>query len=39
MFPVVVIPGAEHFFHGRLHILKRIIQKAYGPVITPLQRN
>jgi alpha/beta superfamily hydrolase len=37
--PVVVIPGAEHFFHGRLHILKRIIQKAYGPVITPLQRN
>jgi uncharacterized protein len=26
--PVVVVPGAEHFFHGRLHILKRIIQKA-----------
>jgi alpha/beta superfamily hydrolase len=25
--PVVVVPGAEHFFHGRLHILKRIIQK------------
>ncbi|SEK87678.1 alpha/beta hydrolase [Nitrosovibrio tenuis] len=23
--PVVVIPGAEHFFHGRLHILKRIV--------------
>ena len=23
--PVVVVPGAEHFFHGRLHILKRII--------------
>jgi alpha/beta superfamily hydrolase len=23
--PVVVIPGAEHFFHGRLHILRRIV--------------
>jgi hypothetical protein len=23
--PVVVIPGAEHFFHGRLHILRRVI--------------
>jgi hypothetical protein len=23
--PVVVIPGAEHFFHGKLHILKRIV--------------
>ncbi|MEO7321039.1 MAG: alpha/beta family hydrolase [Nitrosospira sp.] len=23
--PVVVIPGAEHFFHGRLHILKRVV--------------
>lgn len=23
--PVVVIPGAEHFFHGKLHILKRTI--------------
>ncbi|GAB1718417.1 MAG: esterase/lipase/thioesterase family active site protein [Nitrosospira sp.] len=36
--PVVVIPGAEHFFHGRLHILKRIIQKACGPVIPSLPR-
>jgi alpha/beta superfamily hydrolase len=26
--PVMVVPGAEHFFHGRLHVLKRIIQKA-----------
>ncbi len=24
--PVVVVPGAEHFFHGKLHILKRIVQ-------------
>lgn len=23
--PVVVVPGAEHFFHRRLHILKRIV--------------
>lgn len=23
--PVLVIPGAEHFFHGKLHILKRAI--------------
>ncbi|MDN5752985.1 MAG: alpha/beta hydrolase [Nitrosospira sp.] len=23
--PVVVVPGAEHFFHGRLHILTRIV--------------
>jgi alpha/beta superfamily hydrolase len=24
--PVVVVPGAEHFFHRKLHILKRIVQ-------------
>lgn len=29
--PVVVVPGAEHFFHGRLHILKRIIQDSCRP--------
>ncbi|SEP17908.1 alpha/beta hydrolase [Nitrosovibrio sp. Nv6] len=23
--PVVVVPGAEHFFHRRLHILKRVV--------------
>ena len=23
--PVVVVPGAEHFFHRRLHILKHIV--------------
>jgi alpha/beta superfamily hydrolase len=26
--PVLVIPGGEHFFHGRLHILKRVVVKA-----------
>jgi alpha/beta superfamily hydrolase len=29
--PVVVIPGAEHFFHGRLHVLKRIVQDSCRP--------
>jgi uncharacterized protein len=24
--PVVVVPGADHFFHRKLHILKRIVQ-------------
>jgi len=24
--PVVVLPGADHFFHRKLHILKRIVQ-------------
>lgn len=27
--PVVVVPGAEHFFHRKLHILKRIIINAW----------
>jgi hypothetical protein len=26
--PVTVIPGADHFFHRRLHIIRRIIQQA-----------
>lgn len=28
--PVVVIPGAEHFLHRKLHILKRIIVEAWA---------
>ena len=24
--PIVVLPGADHFFHRKLHILKRIVQ-------------
>jgi hypothetical protein len=24
--PVVLIPGADHFFHRKLHVLKRIVQ-------------
>ena len=27
--PVVVVPGADHFFHRRLHILKDIIVRAW----------
>lgn len=27
--PVVVVPGADHFFHGRLHILKDIINRSF----------
>ncbi|MES2770581.1 MAG: alpha/beta fold hydrolase [Pseudomonadota bacterium] len=27
--PVIVVPGADHFFHRRLHILKRIVNTAW----------
>lgn len=27
--PVTVIPGADHFFHRRLHVLRAIIQSAW----------
>jgi len=27
--PVVVIPGADHFFHRRLHIIRKIIRDAW----------
>lgn len=29
--PVAVIPGADHFFHRRLHIIRRIIHDAWRP--------
>jgi alpha/beta superfamily hydrolase len=25
--PVVVVPGAEHFFHRKLHILRALVQQ------------
>ncbi len=28
--PVVVIPGADHFFHRKLPIIKRLVQTAFG---------
>lgn len=27
--PVVVVPGADHFFHGRLHCIRDIIERAH----------
>lgn len=29
--PVVVIPGADHFFHGRLHVIRGIVQRCWQP--------
>jgi uncharacterized protein len=29
--PVTVIPGADHFFHRRLHIIRKIIHDAWRP--------
>jgi len=28
--PVVLVPGAEHFFHRKLAVLRRIVQAYYG---------
>jgi uncharacterized protein len=28
--PVVVIPGADHFFHGRLTLVREIVTRAWG---------
>ena len=27
--PVIVIPGADHFFHRRLHILRDIVSRSW----------
>ena len=27
--PVVLVPGADHFFHGKLHIIRSIIRSAW----------
>ncbi len=32
---VVVVPGAEHFFHQRLHIIKRLIARQLGNYRAP----
>jgi len=29
--PVVVVPGGEHFFHGRLHLLQQIVARHCRP--------
>ncbi|MDD5296213.1 MAG: alpha/beta fold hydrolase [Rhodocyclaceae bacterium] len=28
--PIVLVPGADHFFHGKLHTLKAIIHRAWA---------
>ena len=28
--PVVVIPGADHFFHRKLTLIKRLVRQAWG---------
>jgi len=28
--PVIVLPGADHFFHGRMPLLRAIVQKNWG---------
>ena len=33
--PVVVIPGADHFFHRRLHLIRDIIHRAWPSHQTP----
>lgn len=30
--PVIVIPGADHFFHGKLHVIRNIISGAWAPL-------
>lgn len=30
--PVIVVPGADHFFHRRLHIIRGIIERAMAPL-------
>ena len=27
--PVVVVPGADHFFHRKLHLIKRVVQASW----------
>ena len=27
--PVVVVPGADHFFHRRLHVIRDIVTRAW----------
>lgn len=30
--PVVVVPGADHFFHGKLHVIRDVITGAWAPL-------
>jgi len=26
------VPGADHFFHGKLHVIRKIIERAWSPL-------
>jgi alpha/beta superfamily hydrolase len=28
--PVVLVPGADHFFHGRLHLIRQLVMQGFG---------
>ena len=30
--PVIVIPGADHFFHGKLHVIRNILSGTWTPL-------
>ncbi len=30
--PVVVVPGADHFFHGKLHVIRELIARNWAPL-------
>ena len=30
--PVIVVPGADHFFHGKLHIIRDLIARHWAPL-------
>ncbi len=30
--PVVLVPGADHFFHGKLHVIRDLIARTFAPV-------
>ncbi len=33
--PVVVVPGADHFFHGKLHVIRDVIARNVAPADSP----
>ncbi len=33
--PVTVVPGADHFFHGKLHVIRGIIARGIAPAGAP----
>lgn len=30
--PATIVPGADHFFHGKLHVIRKIITGSWAPV-------